>query len=504
MEYEYVSLLLHNSYLGEGLRDMRINQKRKILDLMTTIEEGFDYARNSEVENAARMLRDCIDGLAFLSSLMKDEQAVCERLQDAIDAVHFLLHETLEYDEFISYLNKIHGIMNEARSNVIYDIRTEIEIAFMPYKSSMWDSLESIYNAAEKNPDCTCYVVPIPYYEKNAEGQIIRFCYEGNEFPEHLNIIPFELYEFEDREPDIIYIHNPFDHYNKLTVVNPRFYSENLAKYTEMLVYVPYYVAGSTDKPGIDFLPSFSNMNKIIVQSENLKDAYIRSGVESSKLLTLGSPKLDAMLTAVREPKELSMYWESILRDKTIILFNTGIADLLSVQSWLEQIMEVVNYFIEHQQLALIWRPHPLTEITIKTMRPQVARAYEKIKEILRKANNIIVDTSSDIYPAVSASDGIISDYSSVMMQYIVTEKPVLGLLSRKMIEENRSYYSDYLGCYFANQDVTVSDFIEMVERKEDYKKEERISRLKNSISNSDGTCGEKVHYSIKDEVMKF
>ncbi|RJX36951.1 hypothetical protein D3P09_25960 [Paenibacillus pinisoli] len=483
---------------------MRINQKRKILDLMTTIEEGFEYARNSEADNAARMLKDCMDGLSFLTSLLSDEPVISGRLQDAIHDVHFILRETLEYDEFISYLNKIHGIMNEARSNVIYDIRTELEIAFMPYKSSMWDSLESIYNAAEKDPHCTCYVVPIPYYEKNAEGQIIRFCYEGNEFPEHLKTIPFELYDFENREPDIIYIHNPFDHYNKLTVVNPRFYSENLAKYTEMLVYVPYYVAGSTEKPGIDFLPSFNNMDKIIVQSQNLKDAYVQSGVDSNKLLNLGSPKLDAMLTVVREPLELSTQWESVLRDRTVILFNTGIADLLSVQTWLEQIVEVINCFIEHRQLALIWRPHPLTEITIKTMRPQVAQAYEQIKEAIRKANNIIVDTSSDIYPAVSASDGIISDYSSVMMQYIVTEKPVLGLLSKKMLEENRSYYSDYLGCYFTNQDVTVPDFIEIVERKEDFKKEERISRLRNSISNSDGTCGEKVHYSIKDEVIKF
>lgn len=39
------------------------------------------------------------------------------------------------------------------------------KVAFMPYKASMWDSLESIWMAADKDERCETLVVPITYYE---------------------------------------------------------------------------------------------------------------------------------------------------------------------------------------------------------------------------------------------------------------------------------------------------------------------------------------------------
>ena len=32
------------------------------------------------------------------------------------------------------------------------------EVVFLPYKASMWDSLESVWKAAEEDPDCVAYV----------------------------------------------------------------------------------------------------------------------------------------------------------------------------------------------------------------------------------------------------------------------------------------------------------------------------------------------------------
>lgn len=483
---------------------MRLNQKYQILEIVTTIEEGIDYASNSGGDKATRMLKDCNDGLVFVSELMSGEQKVLELLQKAIDEVHFLISGTQDNQLFISYLNKIKTIMNDVRSMIIDKVETELEIAFMPYKVSMWDSLESIYREAENDPNCTCYVIPLPYYEKNGQGEIIRFCYEGNEFPRDVNITPFELYEFENRRPDIIYIHNPFDNYNKITMVNPRFFSDNLAQYTDMLVYVPYALAASAETQVFNVLPAYNNVTKIISVSQNLKNAFLASGIEENKILNLGSPKLDAMLKTINEQKEIPLYWQETIKNKKVILFNTGIADLLTIDTWLEQIEQILNYFMDHEHCVLIWRPHPLTEITIKTMRPRVLESFEKLEAKIKRVTNIIVDDSSDIYPAVAVSHGIISDYSSVMLQYIITEKPVLGLLSEKMIEQDRYYYVDYLGCYIANHDVTVSEFVEMVECNADFKKEERISRFKQSISNADGTSGQKIHDSIKNEVMNL
>ena len=43
---------------------------------------------------------------------------------------------------------------------------------FLPYKVSMWDSMETVWKAADKDPDCDAYVVPIPYFDKDQDGNL--------------------------------------------------------------------------------------------------------------------------------------------------------------------------------------------------------------------------------------------------------------------------------------------------------------------------------------------
>ena len=50
--------------------------------------------------------------------------------------------------------------------------RQKLEIAFMPYKASMFDSLESIYRVAKDDPDCSVSVVPVPYYDYTPDKQL--------------------------------------------------------------------------------------------------------------------------------------------------------------------------------------------------------------------------------------------------------------------------------------------------------------------------------------------
>ena len=60
--------------------------------------------------------------------------------------------------------------LNPIKNSVKNEIKVQIEAVFLPYKASMWDSLESIWQAADEDPDCDAYVIPIPYYDKNPDG----------------------------------------------------------------------------------------------------------------------------------------------------------------------------------------------------------------------------------------------------------------------------------------------------------------------------------------------
>lgn len=54
--------------------------------------------------------------------------------------------------------------------NALSHMEERREVVFLPYKASMWDSLESVWKAADEDPNCDAYVVPIPYYDRNSDG----------------------------------------------------------------------------------------------------------------------------------------------------------------------------------------------------------------------------------------------------------------------------------------------------------------------------------------------
>ena len=158
-------------------------------------------------------------------------------------------------------------------------IKVWMEAIFLPYKASMWDSLESVWKAADADPECDAYVIPIPYYDKNPDGTLGAVHYEGDMYPDYVPITDYKTYDIEKRKPDVIFIHNPYDECNYVTSVEPRYYSKKLANYTNCLVYIPYFVIDENRK--LDQIEHYVltsaviNADVVVVQSDKVKEKYI-------------------------------------------------------------------------------------------------------------------------------------------------------------------------------------------------------------------------------------
>ncbi len=155
------------------------------------------------------------------------------------------------------------------RRQIDAEIPGRLEVVFLPYKASMWDSLESIWMAADADEDCDAYVIPIPYFDKSPDGALREEHYEGDLFPEGVPITHYEEYDFGVRQPDIIFIHNGYDNANIVTSVHPYFYSKNLKEFTEKLVYVPYFVLdGKSIEPAYATPPAVVYADYTTAQTE--------------------------------------------------------------------------------------------------------------------------------------------------------------------------------------------------------------------------------------------
>ena len=99
-------------------------------------------------------------------------------------------------------------IENSVRGELAPD---RFEMAFIPYKASMWDSMQSIWRAAMDDPQCDVYTICAPYFEKTSTGTLGRIVIENKEFPPEVALTDWEKYDIDQRRPDVIVTHNPYD-----------------------------------------------------------------------------------------------------------------------------------------------------------------------------------------------------------------------------------------------------------------------------------------------------
>lgn len=359
--------------------------------------------------------------------------------------------------------NKARKALNKklirAENSVKTDIRVKTEIVFISYKAAMWDSLESVWRRASLDPDCNTYVIAVPYYDLNSDRSFGQLHYEGNEYPDDVPVTHYEAYDLAVRRPDVIYFHNPYDNWNLVTSVDPRFYSSNLKKYTEKLVYIPYFILSEIepdDQAAIDdmkhfvWLPGVVNADKVVVQSEKMKQIYVNEYLKAAKengfagkhldreyleqkFLGFGSPKVDKVLSTRKEDLEIPGEWLKVIEKpdgswKKVIFYNTGIAALLTHnEKWVDKIENVLETFRENQdEIALLWRPHPLIESTMKSMRPKILKKYMMLKESYIAEHWGIYDDTADLDRAIGFSDAYYGDSSSVAQLYQQIGKPVM------------------------------------------------------------------------------
>lgn len=347
-----------------------------------------------------------------------------------------------DYQKLINKMQEMESVSQKAEKCLQQDIKCDkIEIVFFPYKASMWDSLESIWLAAKEDNNCDCYVVPIPYFDKKADGTLGEMHYEGNAFPETVPIVNWQEYDIINRRPDVAYIHNPYDNGNHVTSVHPFYYAKELKKHVGKLIYCPYFVSGETVQKHYCTLPGVLWSDKVIVQSENIRKQYIQYydkvvsdeqvramwGSGEDKFVALGSPKVDKVRFYDKSQEKLPEKWEQLCKGKKIVFYNTHLTEALQKgENFFEKLRSVLTYFEQSEKYVLWWRPHPLSEQTMAAMRPELSLEYEEIVNEYREKCYGIYDDTPEWYRAVAWADVYYGSKGSMLPLFGVTGKPVI------------------------------------------------------------------------------
>lgn len=458
---------------------MRKAQKKMALEFVQTLYQAHEQIRSmidrKEMDHAMDLLEQCQEGAIQLGGLIEQEEGegfVTVGLLEDYCEIIYQFHENIGVngtDSNAKMYKVLHKQLIQVENSIKNDIRQKIEAVFLPYNASMWDSLESVWKAADEDENCDAYVIPIPYYDKNADGSFKEEHWEGDQYPDYVPITKYNAYDFEKRHPDIIFIHNPYDDCNYVTSVHPFFYSRNLKQFTDNLVYIPYFILDEIspdNQKSIERMqhfctvPGVINADTVIVQSENMRQIYINvitkiagedtRGYWENKILGIGSPKIDKVLNTGKEALEIPEEWMRVILKsdgsrKKIIFYNTGLAGLLEYnEHMLRKIKYVFSVFQENkEEVALLWRPHPLIESTLMSMRPQLLEEYKIIKDKYIREGWGIFDNTTDMDRAVMLSDAYYGDRSSIVHLYMLTGKKIMLQNVNSMPDSRDSFAMD-------------------------------------------------------------
>ena len=282
----------------------------------------------------------------------------------------------------------------------------DFTIIFLPYKRSMWNCMESVYEECQAL-GARAYCVPIPYYLMKRPKEAERVVSDQERFD-----YAYDVSLLKEIKADFVVIHYPYDHNNKVTSMLPEYHTAELRKYGKV-VYIPY---SCTNMRQLRVQPGIANVDYAFLGSEAEADMFVAEwkeyGVDfTGRVFGYGSPKMDA----VKKLKHL----EGDL--KTAVVINSLMPFLRDPFNKIERYKGVILDELNAGH-RVIFRPHPLLRQTIKSMRLDTQEKYdEMLKWIIHSGGSI--DESEYLEATLAQADILISDPSSVLEMWQSTGK---------------------------------------------------------------------------------
>jgi hypothetical protein len=232
---------------------------------------------------------------------------------------------------------------------------------------------------------------------------------------------------------DVVVLNHPYDR------DRPRqLWVDRLKQVIPIMLYIPYglVMAGGRKNLKLQFSqPTQIQATAVIARSEHEKSLYRRHCPRGDgHVHVLGQPRFDHLMEALSRP--VPGWLSDAIGGRCAILWNSHFSfgkscshggnfstfDLLG-----PELLELV--ISRREQLCLIWRPHPglfpaivaeglLDQDEVSTLREELA------------ALGMVLDESADHADAFNASDALLTDVGSFLLEYLATGKPILSLVN--------------------------------------------------------------------------
>ena len=342
----------------------------------------------------------------------------------------------------------------------------KIRVGFLVQMAEIWDKQVPVYEEllTRDNVEVFLFVVPPFDFEKKE----ITNSYEKNYFLDKyvaaVNAIDEqgEIINLKSYGLDYIFYQRPYDQY-----LPEQLRSYNVSNYCKCC-YIPYGFSGAVAFDGGNTSRAFfRNMyftfkDSSYMQKKLMKKYPISSKLKIRHIENLGYPSLEPYLCAA----------DSSDMVKTVLWTPRWSYDPILGGSHFVEYKSVPFALLEkYKDLQCIFRPHPLM---FDELRAKQLMSEGEIAEYLfaLENSNIAYDVGTPIDEAIAKSDVLITDFSSIIIMFFLTGKPIIYCKSQIEFNDIFQKMSKYM--YIAESEADIYRYIDQLANGNDYLRETR------------------------------
>ncbi len=223
---------------------------------------------------------------------------------------------------------------------------------------------------------------------------------------------------------------------------------------------------------------------KFIITGAARNDDLLSKSSNSKKLLGYNNNKMIIWLPTFR------VYEDNKRVDSTFEM-PLGIPIIYK-----EEELSKMNEYLKKRKITLVLKPHFASSLDIIK-----AKDYSNFKIL---SNQDLANKELTLYNLLNDSDALITDYSSVYYDYLITKKPIaLTLDDYEDYKTNTGFayeYKDIIKGHYVYDIKDFYDFIDSIDLGNDPHKKERETTLKKLKLDTEGNYSKKILNYLKDK----
>ena len=421
---------------------------------------------------------------------------------------YFELRNKFRFDK--KYKNLIlKKVQNTATAVVnierVRDPSLKPRIVFLCQFTAAWNAMMSTFRAAAADPGVEVILLALPdkIARKGIEEQVADI-FRGDEFgpntayvycksfcPDVINAYDEEKNEWlnlKALQPDYVFFQRANDVY-----LPPEYRCSVVSTYAK-LCFIPYAFCKMDRDSRVVYKPAtMSYTYAIFTESEMYRDMlrkifYQLLNANWKQIECFGYPRFD-LHGAVQEAKK---------EPKTVLWLPRWVtASRLESTTFFQYKDVLIEYFKDHPNIKFICRPHPKMFINFAATGEMPEEEIAAFKKLFAETENFMLDEYADYLPAMTEADVFISDTSSLLVEELITGKPIIFCGNMAHFDKDAKQWSRHM--YPVRNKRMLINRLDSLLAGNDPKREERVKYVREHMKH-DGKSGERIIAFLKKD----